>query len=72
VQVEIEFIVDNATGATSMRIKGIKGKGCRPIHKAVSEDLQRLHGITELAAEDTPEARETAIGTHVAPKAHLR
>ena len=55
---EIEFSIDHITGKTTLRIKGIRGKACRPIHKAVSDDLKALLGIPELSAEDTAEARD--------------
>jgi len=53
----IEFNIDAATGETSMKIKGIPGAGCRPIHAAVSDDLKKVLGITELSAVDTEEMR---------------
>lgn len=56
-QVEITFTIDGE-GKSSLRIKGVRGKACRPIHAAVSEDLNRLLGVTELSAEDTAEARD--------------
>lgn len=54
----IEFTIDGATGAASMKIKGIRGAGCRPIHAAVSDDLRKVLGIGEVSAEDTDEMRE--------------
>lgn len=53
---EIVFTVDE-NGATSMKIKGLRGrKACQPIHDSFSADLSKI-GIGELSAEVTDEGR---------------
>lgn len=59
----IEFTVDLATGETNMKIKGIRGAGCKPIHQAVSDDLKKVLGITELSATDTDEMKQVPTVT---------
>jgi Protein of unknown function (DUF2997) len=56
---EIEFTIDHRTGKTSMKVKGVKGKACKPIHEAFSRDLAAGLGAIESHSEDTPEMNET-------------
>jgi len=54
---EIIFTVDE-NGDTSLKIKGVKGSACKPIHAAVSADLAKALGVAEVKADDTSEMRE--------------
>lgn len=54
----IEITVDGETGATNMKIKGVRGKACVPLHQAVSDDLKKVLGVVELSAEDTDEMKQ--------------
>lgn len=65
---ELEFTIDHATGAASMKIKGIRGAGCRPIHAAVSADLKKELNLGELTATDTDEGRDRYSTYTQAPK----
>lgn len=55
---EITFTIDNQTGETSLKIKGIAGSACKPFHEDVSGDLKKALGIEELANVDTDEMRQ--------------
>ena len=54
---ELEISIDHISGETSMRIKGIKGKKCQPLHEAVNRDMLAL-GASVTDTGDTPEMNE--------------
>lgn len=59
-KVRIVFTV-TADGDPELKINGIKGKACRPIHEAVSASLGAELGIVEVSAHDTPEAGQSGV-----------
>lgn len=58
---KITFSIDNETGESSLKIEGIKGTACRPIHDAFGKALGKALGLTETHSEDTPEMREVNV-----------
>lgn len=56
----IEFTIAE-DGSASMKVKGVRGAACKPIHSAFSDDLKKIVGVTELSAVDTDEMRQAPV-----------
>ena len=68
---QVEFTVDMATGESELRIKGVKGSGCKVIHNAVSADLEKALGTQEVSVTETPEMREQSVTVNQSQRVRL-
>ena len=63
---QIEFTVDSATGEAKMKISGIKGRKCVPIHENFTADLVNIVGAEQVVSRDTEEMQQAEQPLRVA------